>query len=172
MNKREIRKQLQGEFDEVKRLAREFAAERLSQEYADLVDALVDDIAKEQPGLILKGRAKSWAGAVLYVLGQVNFLFDSSQTPHMQASELCAAFGVSQASVSPKARQIREALDIFQMDPRYTLASNVDDNLLVWMLMVNGYIVDIRTMPREVQVIAFEKGLIPYIPADQEEGEG
>lgn len=37
------------------------------------------------------------------------------------------------------------------------------------MLMVNGYIVDIRSMPREVQVIAFEKGLIPYIPADREE---
>jgi hypothetical protein len=29
-------------------------------------------------------------------------------------------------------------------------------------------IVDLRTMPREVQEIAFEKGMIPYIPADQE----
>jgi len=29
-------------------------------------------------------------------------------------------------------------------------------------------LVDIRTMPREVQVIAYEKGMIPYIPADQE----
>jgi hypothetical protein len=25
-------------------------------------------------------------------------------------------------------------------------------------------------MPREVQQIAFEKGMIPYIPADQEKG--
>jgi hypothetical protein len=29
-------------------------------------------------------------------------------------------------------------------------------------------LVDVRDMPREVQVIAYEKGLIPYIPADQE----
>jgi hypothetical protein len=29
---------------------------------------------------------------------------------------------------------------------------------------VNGYLVDLRTMPREVQEIAFEKGLVPYIP--------
>jgi hypothetical protein len=34
------------------------------------------------------------------------------------------------------------------------------------MLSVNGMIVDIRSMPREAQEIAFEKGLIPYIPGD------
>jgi hypothetical protein len=27
--------------------------------------------------------------------------------------------------------------------------------------------VDVRHMPREVQAIAYEKGLIPYIPADR-----
>ena len=29
-------------------------------------------------------------------------------------------------------------------------------------------LVDMRDMPREVQVIAYEKGMVPYIPADQE----
>ena len=38
------------------------------------------------------------------------------------------------------------------------------ENPLIWILSVNGYMVDIRYMPREVQEIAFEKGLIPYIP--------
>jgi hypothetical protein len=42
----------------------------------------------------------------------------------------------------------------------------LDRNPLVWMAEVNGYLVDLRTMPREVQEIAFEKGLIPYIPDD------
>jgi hypothetical protein len=28
----------------------------------------------------------------------------------------------------------------------------------------------LRHMPREVQEIAFQKGMIPYIPADQEQG--
>jgi hypothetical protein len=32
---------------------------------------------------------------------------------------------------------------------------------------VNGLITDIRLCPREAQVVAFEKGLIPYIPADR-----
>ena len=38
---------------------------------------------------------------------------------------------------------------------------------MVWMVMVNGMIVDIRTMPRELQEAAFEKGLIPYLPDEE-----
>jgi hypothetical protein len=41
------------------------------------------------------------------------------------------------------------------------------DNPLIWMLEVNGFLVDIRMAPREAQVAAYEKGLIPYIPADR-----
>jgi hypothetical protein len=37
---------------------------------------------------------------------------------------------------------------------------------MVWMLSVNGVILDARNLPRELQEEAFEKGLIPYIPDD------
>jgi hypothetical protein len=57
---------------------------------------------------------------------------------------------------------------MYQMDPNWCLPSLVDENPLVWMLQVNGLMVDVRYMPREVQVIAYEKGLIPYIPADRD----
>jgi hypothetical protein len=43
----------------------------------------------------------------------------------------------------------------------------MDDSPMIWMLEVNGLITDIRSCPREAQVVAFEKGLIPYIPADR-----
>ena len=36
-----------------------------------------------------------------------------------------------------------------------------------WMLQVNGMLVDVRFMPREVQEIAYQKGLIPFIPVDR-----
>jgi hypothetical protein len=39
------------------------------------------------------------------------------------------------------------------------------------MLNVNGLLMDVRHAPREVQEIAFQKGLIPYIPADRRQGE-
>ena len=55
-------------------------------------------------------------------------------------------------------------------DPDWCLPSRVDQNLLVWLLEVNGLLVDVRHMPREVQEIAYRKGLIPYIPADRQPG--
>ena len=60
-------------------------------------------------------------------------------------------------------------LKIRRFDPGFTLPSRVDDNPLIWMLEVNGLIMDIRMCPREAQEAAFEKGLIPYIPADRED---
>ena len=38
---------------------------------------------------------------------------------------------------------------------------------MIWVVEVNGFMTDIRRCPRVVQQIAFEKGLIPYIPADR-----
>ena len=52
------------------------------------------------------------------------------------------------------------------------LRSLVEKNPLVWMAEVNGLLVDLRDMPREVQAIAFEDGLIPYIPADRKVVQG
>jgi len=40
---------------------------------------------------------------------------------------------------------------------------------MVWMLQVNGLMVDIRRAPIELQQLALEKGLIPFIPALQPE---
>ncbi|MGP0065917.1 MAG: hypothetical protein ACLQGP_20240 [Isosphaeraceae bacterium] len=58
-------------------------------------------------------------------------------------------------------------LKIRPFDPEWTLPSRMDDNPLIWMLEVNGLITDIRLCLREAQVVAFEKRLIPYIPADR-----
>jgi hypothetical protein len=40
----------------------------------------------------------------------------------------------------------------------------VGRNPLIWMLQVNGLVMDMRYAPREIQEEAFLKGLIPYIP--------
>jgi hypothetical protein len=57
-------------------------------------------------------------------------------------------------------------LGIHHLDPKWTLPSRLADNPLVWMLEIDGLLVDIRSTPRAVQEMAFYKGLIPYIPAD------
>ena len=85
----------------------------------------------------------------------------------MAMAEVCAAFGVGQSTASAKAKVISDALRTNRMDPTWMLRSFIDRNPLVWMAEVNGMLVDLRDMPREVQVIAYGKGMIPYIPADQ-----
>ncbi|HET6566972.1 MAG TPA: DUF6398 domain-containing protein [Rhodothermales bacterium] len=100
----------------------------------------------------------------MYALAQVNFLFDRSQDPSMSASELCEKIGVSQSTASNKARDIWDRLDLMSFDPDWTLPSMMERNPLAWMIQVNGMIVDVRMMPREIQEEAYRFGLIPYIP--------
>ncbi len=87
----------------------------------------------------------------------------------MTTAELCAAFEVGESTVHAKARAIEKALGTQPFDPQWTLPSLAEKNPLVWMAEVNGLLVDLRDMPREVQEIAFEDGLIPYIPVDRKE---
>ena len=57
------------------------------------------------------------------------------------------------------------------MSPEWTLPSRLADNPLVWMLEVNGLVIDIRHAPAELQRLAYEKGLIPFIPAKRSDAD-
>jgi hypothetical protein len=98
----------------------------------------------------------------------VNFLDDRAQTPHLKFTDIDAAFGVSQSAGQAKSTAIRKTLRIDRLDPHWTLPSRIEDNPMVWLLEVNGFMMDIRDCPRELQEQAFRKGLIPYVPADRE----
>ena len=141
--------------------------EHLNTEYAALCRQLAAALARKRPSPLSHGKVEIWACAVTYTVGRVNFLFDKTQKPHLRADELCRLFGVSQTSGSAKSQLIWKMFDLMQMDPRWTLPSMMDKNPLVWMLSVNGLLMDIRYAPRGAQEEAFRKGLIPYIPADQ-----
>ena len=51
------------------------------------------------------------------------------------------------------------------MSPAWTLPSRLADNPLVWMLEIDGLVIDIRLAPPELQQLAYEKGLIPFLPS-------
>jgi hypothetical protein len=65
--------------------------------------------------------------------------------------------------------QSKFQMKMHQMDPHWCLPSRIDDNPLIWMISVNGMIVDARSAPREIQEEAFVKGIIPYIPGERED---
>ena len=157
---------MQARYDEIVAITNAVCHEHLNEEYADLCCKLCATLSRKRPSPLTRGRVKIWAGAILYTIARVNFLFDPSQDPHMRADELCAAVGVSKSTTSAKSSKIMDLLDIYQMDPDWTLSSLVEENPLAWMIMVDGMIVDARYAPREIQEIAYEKGLIPYVPGE------
>jgi hypothetical protein len=118
---------------------------------------------------INKGRPVSWASGIVHAIGFVNFLQDPTQSPHMTSARIAEGFGVSQQTMLTKSKIIRDELELIQLDPDWCLPALLENNPLVWMLEVNGFIIDIRMAPREAQEEAYRLGLIPYIPADQQE---
>ena len=145
----------------------QFCRERLNEEYAVLCRRLAEKLARKRPSPLLSGKPNTWACGIVRTIGWVNFLDDSSRRPHLKLTAIDKAFGVAESTGQGKSKAIRTMLKIRQFDHRWTLPSRMDDSPLIWMLEVNGLIMDIRRCPREAQLVAFEKGLIPYIPADR-----
>lgn len=146
----------------------QFCKVHLNEEYAVLCCKLAEKLARKRPSPLLQGSPNAWASGIVRAVGAVNFLHDKSQTPFMRSTDIDRYLGTSPSSGATKLAAIRKMFKMYQFDPDWTLPSRFDDNPMVWMLEFNGFMMDIRHASRELQEIAFIKGLIPYIPADQE----
>ena len=93
---------------------------------------------------------------------------DKAQTPYMRSTDIDHYLGTSPSAGAAKLAAIRKMLGMHQLDPNWSLPSRLDHNPMVWMLKVKGFMMDIRNAPREAQEVAFNNGLIPYIPADRQ----
>ena len=112
MSDEKVPEKMRGVYDEIIALTDAVCVRHLSQEYADLSRRMAAALSRKRPSPLASGRPKTWAAGIVYALGQVNFLFDKSQTPHIPARDLCVLFDVSQNSAGGKAKQIRDALKI------------------------------------------------------------
>jgi hypothetical protein len=153
--------------DEIVGMTDAFCREFLDDEYEELCRRLAGKLARKRPSPLIRGKPESWASGIVRVVGWANFLGDPSQPHHMTMADIDERMGVSEATGSAKATAIRKLLKILPFDPEWTLPSRMDDNPMVWMLEVNGLIVDARQMPREFQEEAYRAGLTPYVPGGQ-----
>lgn len=155
---------LRDEVGEICALTDRFCGEHLDAEYASLCRALVAKLARKRPSPLKRGELRIWAAGVIYAVGANNFLFDSSQTPHLSADRLSDLLGVPKSTLAGKARRIRDLLGLdAQMDPEFCRRELLEDHPLAWLIEVNGMIVDARWLPTEVQIEARRRGLIPHI---------
>ena len=158
---------MQPRYNEIAALIDAFCTQHLNDEYAQVCRQMAATLSRKRPSPLVNGKPNSWAAAIVHTVGRVNFLFDKSQTPHMRADVLAAAFGLSKSTVGNKSAQIQDLLRINLFDSNWTLPSRLDKNPGAWLITVNGLIIDARSAPRFIQEEAYRKGLIPYIPDDK-----
>ncbi|MHB0971646.1 MAG: DUF6398 domain-containing protein [Thermoanaerobaculia bacterium] len=139
-------------------------AHHLNKEYAVLARQMAAALARKRPSPLARGSHEGWACGILYALGRVNFMFDQTQTPCLSAEQLCSIFRVSASTGAAKAKRIEQLLRIRVMDPKWSLPSRLADNPIAWLIEFNGVVLDARALPKELQEIAYRKGLIPYVP--------
>ena len=150
--------------EQVIKLTDKVCADLLDEEYAGLARQAVAKLARKRPSPLQSGRAATWAGGVVWALGQVNFLSDPSAKPYVTHDDLADAFGLSKSTLGQKAKQIRDMLSMTWATPEFLRAERIDDNPMIWFIEVNGIPLHARCLPLEIQVKAYLKGIIPYIP--------
>ena len=161
---KKVPKEMQDILLSITKITDEFSQEYLNDEYTEFIQYAVAELCRKRPSPLLKGKLNIWACAITHAIGVVNFLDDSSQTPHLKVSKLYKAFGVKPSTGQSKSKQVRKLLKMSQFDINWTLPSRMERNPMAWMITLNGIIVAVRTQAKEIQKIAFEKGLIPYLP--------
>lgn len=140
-----------------------FCDKHLNHEYAELARYAIAALCRKRPSPLTNGHPQTWACAVLYALGQVNFLSDRSTAPYMAMADLCGHFGIAPSTGGNKAKLVRTALSMHQFDHNWTLPSRLESSSLSWLIELDGLIVDARQLPVEMQAVAVQKGLIPFV---------
>ena len=128
-----VPKEMQAHFEEITQLTDGISQTYLNHEYQQLCRELTATLCRKRPSPLVRGKATVWACGIIHALGLVNFLFDSSQTPHIAARGIWEHFGLSSSTMQAKSKQIRDLLGMYPMDPDWSTPSMVDQNPLIWM---------------------------------------
>jgi hypothetical protein len=134
--------------------------EHLDDEYGQIARRLVARLARKRPSPVARGDARIWAAGVVYAIGQINFLFDPTQTPHLTAKELAERLGVVQTTMANKAGLINRTLDIGMFEPGLTRVAMLEQHPMAWIVEVDGLLVDARVLSPALQDEARRLGLI------------
>jgi uncharacterized protein DUF6398 len=151
-------------FAAISALTDAFCEKHLNDEYRVLIHRVVATLARKRPSPLLKGKENVWAAAAVHAVGRVNFLDDPAQVPHCKSQIIYEFFGVAQSTGQSKSKEIRDALLMGPMSPEWTLPSRLADNPLVWMLQVDGLMIDIRQAPGRAATARLRERADPFHP--------
>ncbi len=108
----------------------DFTRDNIDEEYTELCSNLVKKLGRKHDVPFKRGKLEIWASAVVYAIGQINFLFDNSFEPYLTPDDICNYFKTKKSTVSSKARTIREILKLGHFDKEFSTENMIKDNPL------------------------------------------
>ncbi|MCK4465538.1 MAG: hypothetical protein KAU83_07490 [Bacteroidales bacterium] len=133
-----------------------FCAQKLDDDYFQLCKKLVKKLGRKRDVPFKRGKIEIWAAAVIYSIGSINFLFDKSFEPYMTAEQISEYFGTKNSTVSNKARQIKDMFDLWHFSPEFSTQRMTESNPFNNMVMMDGFIVPLDTIPEDLQEMVKE----------------
>lgn len=140
------KQKLQARADEILALTAEFCRLHLDNEYAALCQKLIGKMSRKRDVPFVAGRTDIWAGSVIYALGQINFLFDSSRRPHVKEADIARYFHSTTTTLGMKAKAIRDMFKLRRWDPEFSTKRTVASNPFAGMVSINGLIVPVSML--------------------------
>ena len=121
-----------------------FCDSALNEEYKQLCEKLIQKMSRKRKVPFLTGQVEIWAAAIVYALGQINFLFSQSYAPYANADDICNYFGTSKSTTSQKAKRIRDMFKISYYDSEFSTKRVLEENPFNKFVMLdNGLIVPV-----------------------------
>jgi len=121
----------------------------LDEDYKQLCEKLIRKMSRKHNVPFLSGRMEIWAASIIHALGQINFLFDKSFKPYISSNDISNYFGTSKSTVSQKAKVIRDMFNMRYWDEEFSTTYIKEQNPFSNLVMINGMIVDIGTLPQK-----------------------
>lgn len=134
-----------------------FCEEKLDLEYTELCVLLTKKLGRKRDVPFQRGKIEIWAAAIIHAIGSINFLFDDSFQPYIKATEISDYFGAKNATVSGKSSEIKKMLNLSYYDAEFSTIKMNGSNPFNNLVMVDGFIVSLDTLPQELQNLVKEK---------------
>ena len=137
--------------EELIKLTSAFSAKFLDDEYKALIIKLIEKMGRKRPIPFARGKIEIWAAAIVQAIGSINFLYDDSFEPYVSTAQINSFFGTKPTTTSNKARQIRDMFQIEHFDPDFSTEKLDSINPMNSMVVVDGFIVPLDSLPEHVQ---------------------
>lgn len=132
-------------------LTSSFCSQKLDNDYYQLCEKLILKLGRKRDVPFKSGKIEIWAAAIIHAIGSINFLFDKSFEPYLTAEQISEYFGTKKATVSNKARQIKDMFKMGYYDSDFSTQHMTESSPFNDMVMVNGFIVPLSSIPEDLQ---------------------